>query len=64
MQLELLGFVGLFCFVFFHLQVFTCETKAVATAVTAVVVVLSHPPESSEHTPPFLHALEMTVTSY
>lgn len=64
MQLELLGFWVLFCFGFFYLQVFTCECKAVATALRAVLVVLSHPPESSEHTLPFLHALELTVTSY
>lgn len=64
MQLELLGFGVLFCFGFFYLQVFTCESKEVATVLRAVLVVLSDPPESSEHTLPFVHALEMTVTFY
>lgn len=41
-----------------------CESKAVATALRAVLVVLSHPPESSEHTVPFLCALELTVACY
>lgn len=54
---------GLFCF---YLQVLISQSKlaAIVTTLRAVLGVLSHPPESSEHAVRFLHALEMTVTSY
>lgn len=62
MQLEGLGFGLLWGFS--CLQVFMCESKVVATALGAVLVILSHPPDCTKHTVLFLHALKMTVTFY